>query len=797
MNKLELKYLDEWQKYYYQFFKENSDSIDWKKFVHFDSFNFSLIDIVPTNNNEYNIWVSLSSRNDLTLEVLEKYIHKPWVWQTISSKEILTIDFIQRYPNDDYYYFALTENKNITFDFIIENYEKHWNWFYIRKRFVLSEKEILSEIDKPWVINYINAGGCASEAVIKKICENPDNIDKIHWFYVSQSINIDIIKQLPELPLFGCYSWEVSCTILTRREMKLAWEKSGCEKKINDDMINIFLGQLRRYPKVKWDWFSVSLGLPLNNMDFLTSSDIYSGWSIISMIRNEIISLEYIRARFPDEFKFLCDTDDRIRELYDDITISEKAMIIPTEPQECSVIRNYKSSFVKRNFILGLLIRDGLIEFNESVYSSVDSIKQFEAKISELESKYVNQWYAYYNPIMRKIKDKIIWTEFILSKNFNYELIDIVPADVSLWLELSERNDLTIDIIEKHIDKPWCFNRIFSNGKISTEFIRKHSNILIHGEYFFLSNDNKIPLQFIIENYEKQWNWEKIRERFYLTDEEIIARLNEPWIIKYITQGGNISETVFRKAYVHYQSLGINFDFYEISKELNVDLITKTTDLPWDFNFAVGFGSYDLKTKQLNVLGKFLTAWIRNRYNKQITKKVITAIMKKTELNKDMEIPNLLKKMRKYPMVGWKWNKLGKNFQLKENNFLLPSDINSGWKISSMIKHGITTLDYIKTAFPDEFKILCQNNDKINTLHDISMSQCNKLTNQNVMIDSKLLCNAKINSIKKNFIRELILRDGLIEFKEKIKKVNDEFNEVVCNPDNIEKLKELQCINGF
>lgn len=813
MNNLEKKYFSEWNTHFKSVIEKNFDNVTLINFVKSNQFNFSLIDLIPVNNT-HGLWFLLSLRKDLTIEILEEYIEKPWVWMSISTRNILTPEFIVKHPEINYVYEFLSKNTNIPFDFVVENHEKNWNWHAIRNRLKLTDEEIIFNFDKPWIIKYIDRGANESVNVLRAAHLNPSITNELNWISITWNAIESMIMQSPDLPwipsicsekydmsskffndnieLFKSVKTMIFHTVAVIDKIQ---KKIGISFNdiLNDNGVNRLLKKMRKYPKVKWSWKMITKKIPPVKMDFLKASDINSGWKIPSLIKNKITTLRFIKAKFPDEFKILYQTNTKIKSMYGALLISEAALTNQTESYYHMVKTNYNLPFIKKNFILSLIIKDGLFEFNNEMFDSVESLKIIDSKIAELEPMYLKQWYSFYNSIIENQSKQINWFKIVSTENFNFDLLDLVSRNTSVWRQLSKRNDITEEILDKHLYKPWDWETISSRNIITPEFINRNPDSGIY--YSYLSANTKIPLSFVIDNYQRNWHWKTIRQRFHLSDEEILDNLEKPWIINYINYGGDMSEKILRAVHSN-PRLTRTIHWSKLTAISEIKTIAKTADLPWNFDFVLS--NFSLEEKHINEIGEFIVDFRKHPRIYYFTTKTLESVLKDSNLVEydDETTKTLLEILRRYPKIDWKWNIISEKISLNKMNFLLPSDINSGWRITSMIKHGITTLEYIMSTFPIEFQILCDNNDKIRTMYEATINQQESLTPDIISYDSKLQSDHAISIVKKNFIANLIKRDGLEGFKEKIKKVNDEFNEKICNPDNFEKLKELKCFES-
>jgi len=119
------------------FIRKNID-LDWdwyylsknpnlsKMFLNDDKFKNIYSDVVDIDN------INLSEYQNLTINILEKYIDK-WDWYYISAiNKNLTPEFIEKYK--EYFDFVyLSQNPSITVELIENNLNQDWSWYHIFK----------------------------------------------------------------------------------------------------------------------------------------------------------------------------------------------------------------------------------------------------------------------------------------------------------------------------------------------------------------------------------------------------------------------------------------------------------------------------------------------------------------------------------------------------------------------------------------------------------------------------------------------------------------------------------------
>ena len=84
----------------------------------------------------------ISSKPNITMDIIEKYPNKPWDWYGLSSNPNITMGIIEKYPNKLWSWNGISSNPNITMD-IIEKYpNKPWSWYGISNNHFLYDNNV-------------------------------------------------------------------------------------------------------------------------------------------------------------------------------------------------------------------------------------------------------------------------------------------------------------------------------------------------------------------------------------------------------------------------------------------------------------------------------------------------------------------------------------------------------------------------------------------------------------------------------------------------------------------------------
>ena len=70
----------------------------------------------------------LSHNPNITSDIVEKHINKPWDWQMLSNNPNITSDIVEEHNDKPWNWYDLSRHPNITFHIIEKHIDKHWDW---------------------------------------------------------------------------------------------------------------------------------------------------------------------------------------------------------------------------------------------------------------------------------------------------------------------------------------------------------------------------------------------------------------------------------------------------------------------------------------------------------------------------------------------------------------------------------------------------------------------------------------------------------------------------------------------
>ena len=90
------------------------------------------------------------------------------------------------------------------------------------------------------------------------------------------------------------------------------------------------------------------------------------------------------------------------------------------------------------------------------------------------------------------------------------------------WFEISRNPNITLDFIEANPDKPWDWSGISLNPNITFDFIEANPDK--PWDWFEISYNPNITLDFIEANPDKPWDWYWISSNKFIYDNVICER---------------------------------------------------------------------------------------------------------------------------------------------------------------------------------------------------------------------------------------------------------------------------------
>ena len=374
------------------------------------------------------------------------------------------------------------------------------------------------------------------------------------------------------------------------------WQNLSQRKNITNDILNDHL----HFP---WDWECISF-LDMLSFDFVAEHyELSWKWSYLS--RHDKLTMDFVRnhIHFPWDWECM----SRFDKLSFDFV--SKFIDKPWDWDYLSKHEHLTIDFVNDHLdfpwnwhIMSML---NIITF-EFVYNNPEKTWNWRG----LFCCNATFMYGFYHDYLCN-KDEI---NYIIINNIQ---IQINNEDLFNIL-LSNYRYVTIDFIEKHIDKKWDWKALASNSNITPEFIEKHidkpwilydttilhdnlnithdiiSNNLDQLDFETLNNNcTEIPL-YIIEKYnDKPWDWKKLSRNHNITSEFFEKNYDKPWDFIQLSYHPNITlnfiEQTIDKEWLWGARRKADDDGLSEHPVMTLEFIEKHIDKNWNWKYLAQY----------------------------------------------------------------------------------------------------------------------------------------------------------------------------------------------------------------
>jgi hypothetical protein len=125
--------------------------------------------------------------------------------------------------------------------------------------------------------------------------------------------------------------------------------------------------------------------------------------------------------------------------------------------------------------------------------------------------------------------------------------------------------NLSIDIVRKHLDKPWDWRRVSSHPKITLDTIKNNPDCPWDFDWFCIENPN-VTMDLILDNPNEQWDWLSLAYTPCISMNERLNNYMLPW--KYLP---NIS-------------YNLSFTWNHVLNYSTAYILGRLTNSPWNWN---------------------------------------------------------------------------------------------------------------------------------------------------------------------------------------------------------------------
>jgi hypothetical protein len=173
--------------------------------------------------------------------------------------------------------------------------------------------------------------------------------------------------------------------------------------------------------------------------------------------------------------------------------------------------------------------------------------------------------------------DILNWDNISFNRYISLDFINKNLDKPLNWIRLSYNPNITLEFIEYHIDKEWYWNVLSDNPHININFVKKYINK--SWNWISLSKHSNIFFEDIINNnFPWDWNWVSINPN--ITMDIINNNLHLPWVWEYIACNINIDINMINKIK---NIQNINLQLSLNNKIIDKDIINKFPEIEWDW----------------------------------------------------------------------------------------------------------------------------------------------------------------------------------------------------------------------
>ncbi len=235
-----------------------NDCLTWK-------FIYAHLDFHPWD------WDIISSKKDITIDIVKKNTTVTWVWWRLSRNKGIKMEDIQNNLHLPWCWLSIACNPNLTWDFVVENFDQEFDWTYLVK-FLPVDKILASEPE----LNNRDA------QLREKLLSNGE------WGVLdNETLTYDNLKKYPNKKWNNECFWIATCkekieTFLGPESRPFSVEKilSNLPERMRDtgpyftswfftlmsDHPKVNISYIKAYPSDYWDWSTLSMKIPFRDI---------------------------------------------------------------------------------------------------------------------------------------------------------------------------------------------------------------------------------------------------------------------------------------------------------------------------------------------------------------------------------------------------------------------------------------------------------------------------------------------------------------------------------------------------
>jgi len=265
-------------------------------------------------------------------------------------------------------------------------------------------------------------------------------------------------------------------------------------------------------------------------------------------------------------------------------------------------------------------------------------------------------------------------------------LIENIESDKLCWYSLSLNPNITWELINKHINKPWIWYLLVKHPNISWKHIKLINKSIINNDIWIgISENPNITWDIIISNPNFLWSWKKLSCHPNITFEIIKDNLNNDWCWKLLSYNPNITwKHILDNPDMtwYYETLIYNENIYWDIINNNETIInflkTKFDDIDYLFNrldWLLMSSDKRLNSYSINKINKVCHV-TKNQKNNNLDKtneEIINSFWHKQQISINLDFNELLKINILY---NWDYFLLNKNINMEQINYIINNNNN-------------------------------------------------------------------------------------------------------------------------
>lgn len=186
-------------------------------------------------------------------------------------------------------------------------------------------------------------------------------------------------------------------------------------------------------------------------------------------------------------------------------------------------------------------------------------------------------------------KQKLLYKIYFKQWSWHWWYEVVIKNNIFLYNELSENENLTLEIVKENLDKNWNYNYLLMNKSFMWEdiqYIYEYQNMNDTFSDTYISLNPNITMDIVINNPQHNWEYIFIIQNKNIKLEDIkkylsIFEKKNNFLIDFLSLNENITwEQVIQNTQIKW-----SYDFLSSNKNITLDIIKANPDKNWNFNY--------------------------------------------------------------------------------------------------------------------------------------------------------------------------------------------------------------------